>query len=438
MNLICSNNIVTDHLAINIDLTNTKSWLNNNSGLTIGSITKWNNAVSSDLHLLDFGLTGFDNGLLSSMNTELTLTQNNTKLVLNRVGYNTETGGTFYSGYTITPYTGTSVGNYFNLTGGYLQGFFKLENYKYEILPPRYNNGITIETIIEILPQSEGIFFFMGTRAEDKYSPYFSGETIITGSTMIFYGGKSSGYTYQYSGITTSEGNYLVSFDEKDVNKTSFSRPEEMDTVVFNDIIQNKNIGNNIISFEITYNKKLRYKYANTDGILIQNDSPNTISKTGWTIIDIVYKPYSIIDNYNPDLYECYKRRKGDLIFYINGRLFWKISDFDEFYFKGIMTDKEKQLGVPYNIGWGGGSFGLKHSWHFNHLNRNEIIQDETKDNLFVEKYFNSTYIGNIQKLRIYDIALQQSQILNNVMFESTNTLGYGITVSKGGRIINK
>ena len=335
--------------------------------------------------------------------------------------------------------TGTSIGNYFYLNGGYLQGFFKLYDYNYELLPPRYNNGITIETILEILPQSEGIFFYMGTRAEDKYNSYFSGETAITGITNIAYGGNHlTGYTYQYSGITTSENNYLVSFDEKNEKYSGFKQPEYSDVVILDDITQINNIGNNIISFEITDEKRLKYKYVNANGDLIQNESPNQINKLGWTIIDIVYKPYNIISNYNSLNYACYSRRKGDLIFYINGGKFWKISDFDEFYFKEINTDKEKQIGVPFNISWGGGSFGLKHSWHYDNFNKNTIIQDDQKNNLFVEKYFNDSYIGNVQKLRVYNTALLSTEILHNANIEAMNTSGYDISISKGGRIISQ
>lgn len=436
MSLECLNSIIINNLAIHIDLTDNKSW-NLNSDFTVKSLNKWNNAISSDIELSDFGLTGFDNGKLDSMNSGITLTQNDNKLTLNRIGYNDNSGGTYFSGYTITPYSGVSIGNYFSLDGGYLQGFFKLEDYKYELFPPRYNNGITIETLIEILPESKGTFFLMGVRSEDKYNPFYSGETVITGTSEILYGGNSTGETYQFSGITTSEDNYLVSYDEKTVNLSAFRLPEDKERIILNEPVQVNNIGNNIISFDITNEKKLRYKYINENGDLIQNDSPYTINRTGWTIVDIVFKPYKVIDDYDSTIYKCYERRKGDLIFYINGRIFWKITNFDEFYFTGINNDREKQLGVPYNISWGGGSFGLKHSWHFNNFNKNQIIQDENKKDLFIEKYFNSSFIGNIQKLRIYDTALLSNEVLNNALIESKNT-AYNINVSKGGRIIYK
>jgi len=363
MNLNCLNNIITDNLAIHIDLTNLNSW-NLNSGLTVNSLTKWKNATVDDLKLFDFGLTAFDNGRINKLYSGLTLTQDNNKLALYRIGFNNSSGGTFYTNYTISGVTGSSVGRYFSLFGGYLQGFFKLEDYNYNLFPSRYSNGITIETIIEILPQSEGIFYYMGTRAEDKYNQFFSGETTITDTRNILYGGKSTGYEYQFSGVTTSENNYLDAYS-KDIKKLSkFREPENANTIIFDSVQQLNNISNNIISFEITDDKKIKYKYVDSNGNIIQNESPNIINRIGWTIIGIVFKPYEIIDDFK-SLSKCYPKRKGDLIFYINGRKFWKIKDFDEFYFKGLDNDKEKQLGVPYNISWGGGSFGLKNSWHY-------------------------------------------------------------------------
>ena len=436
MSLQCLNNILTDNLSINIDITNINSW-NLNTGLTLISLNKWNNAISGDLVLYDFGLTAYDNGRVDNMQTTLNLNQNENKLNLFRVGKNI-TGSTSYSGYTITSISGSSVGTYFSLTGGYLQGFFKLNGYNYQAFPPRYNKGITIETLIEILPQSSGIFYLMGVRAEDKYNQYFTGETTIVSKTDVLYGGKYTGNTYVFTGITTSENNYLNS--NQDVNKThsSFSLPEQSTAIISNSVVQLDNIGNNVISFEITEDKKLKYKYINEFGNLIQNESPKTLDRVGWTIIDIVYKPYDAINNYSELTYTCYSRRKGDLIFYVNGRSFWKIKNFDEFYFRKINNDKEKQIGVPFNISWGGGSFGLKHSWHYSDFEKTDVIQDPSKSNLFIEKYFDSSFSGNIQKLRVYDNALTSSEILHNAIIEAKSNVNYEILITTGGRIINR
>jgi len=361
MNLECLNNIITDHLAIYIDLTDIRSW-NLNSGFTSHSLTKWSGAFSDNINLLDFGLTEFDNGRTTIMWSGITLAPNDTYFSMYRVGRNDvqnpttgETSGiTIITLYDTYPMSATSITggseNYFDLTGGYLQGFFKLKDYNYELFPARYNYGITIETLLYLHSNSQGIFYMMGTRAEDKYNPYFSGET-ITGTTT--------------SGITTSMGNYLNAIVETEILKPGFNVFENKTTTVFSETLQIDNIKNNAIAFLITEDKKLAYKYINNDGLIITNSSSAIINRTGYTWITIAFTPNYVIED--PDLLVCAKQRKGKLIFYVNGRAVWLIHEFPEFYFHSLNNDKEKQIGVPYSISWGGGSFGLENSWHYDY-----------------------------------------------------------------------
>ncbi len=359
MNLECLNDIITDNLAIHIDLTELKSW-NLNTGLTCFSLTKWKNAISDNITLIDLGLTGFDNGRIDMMWSGITITPKDTLFSMYRVGYNNvqnpTTGQT--SGITvITQYLPISAittgltGNYFILDGGYLQGFFKLHGFNYELLPARYNDGITIETLVYLYPDSQGIFFMMGARADDKYNPYFSGETITGISTT--------------TGVVTSFNNYLDAIEEIQTLKSGFSVFEEQTKTTFTVPKPINNIKNNVIAFELTQDKHLAYKYINNNGIIITNSSPAIINETGFTIIALSFTPdYKIID---PDLIDCTEQRKGKLVLYINGRARWLIKEFPEFYFKSFNNNKEKQEGVPYSISWGGGSFGLEHSWHYDY-----------------------------------------------------------------------
>lgn len=360
MNLECLNDIITENLAIHIDLTNINSWLNWNTGLTAFSLTKWSGAISDNINLIDFGLTGFDNGRTNIMWSGITLTPQDNIFSMYRIGYNIvnnpTTGET--SGITaitqFLPMSGITTGGtenyYFELDGGYLQGFFKLNGYNYELFPSRYNNGITIETILYLHSNSYGIFYMMGARAEDKYNPYFNGET-LTGTTT--------------TGVTTSLDNYLNALVETQTLKQSIVFPEQNKKIVITEPPQIDNIKNNIIAFEITQNKKLAYKYINDNGLIVTNTSPITITSTGFTLISIVFTPYDIIED--PDLLECASQRIGKLVFFINGRAVWTIKDFPEFYFNAFTNDKEKQIGVPYSISWGGGSFGLEHSYHYDY-----------------------------------------------------------------------
>jgi len=88
MNLECINGIITDNLAINIDLTNSNSW-NLNTGYTVTSLVKWTGAYSDNINLIDFGLTAFDYGRINTMWTGITLTPSDTLFNMYRVGYNT-------------------------------------------------------------------------------------------------------------------------------------------------------------------------------------------------------------------------------------------------------------------------------------------------------------------------------------------------------------
>lgn len=369
MNLDCINDIIKDNLAIHLDLTNNKSWIDYNTDLTTISLSKWNKATSDNIKLFDYGLTAFDNGHTKIMWSGITLTPSDILFKMYPVGYNEiknpTTGET--SGITINtvylpinPITSLGTNNYyFDLLGGYLQGFFKLKDYDYTLLSSRYNSGITIETIVYLHEESYGIFYMMGARAEDKYNSYFSGET-ITGNTIV--NGIS---TIAVTGVTTSENNYLDALMSSEIHKKNFIYPENNKETVYSQETAINNLKYNVIAFELTEDKHLGYRYIDGNGQVITNHSTSIVSTTGFTMIDIVFKPNEII--LDETILDCSKRRLGKLIFYINGRSVWTIVDFPEFYFFGFSNDKEKQIGVPYSISWGGGSFGLKNSWHYDY-----------------------------------------------------------------------
>lgn len=355
----CKNDIIKDSLSIDIDISNPKSW-DLNTGLTITSIVKSNKSISNNITLFDYGLTQFDAGYSNNMWDNFKLNVNDNYFKLNRVGKNIvnnptniETSGLTskisYDNYEIIPVISGNSGNYFHLNGGYLQGFFKLHGYDYEIIPSRFSNGITIETALYLQSNSNGFYFMMGCRAEDKYNPHFSGET-FTSETNI-------------DGVYTSNHNLLDSYMGSVVNRKAFNLVEKKEKTIYSEPNPLSNIKNNIIGFEITSDKRLGYKYINENGHVITDKSNHVINNTGFTIINITFKPNYIITD--PDILYCAKQRKGDLIFSINGRPVWIINNFPEFYFKKLDNDKEKQIGIPYNISWGGGSFGLKHSYHY-------------------------------------------------------------------------
>ncbi len=395
MNLECLNGIITDNLAIQIDLTQFKSW-DFNTGFTAFSLTKWAGAISDNINLIDFGLTEFDNGRTNIMWSGITLTPRNTLFSMYRVGYNVVTNPdsgntsgytatTTYDIYPMSAVTSGSSGNYFELGGGYLQGFFKLQDYNFQLLPTRYNNGITIETLLRLSPYSSGIFYMMGLRAEDKYNPYFSGETTVSGAV---FSGETLIDVTSISGVNTSENNYLDAFYGIEVNKKAFKTWETRKRTEYVEISPIDNIKGNAIAFFLTEDRKLGYKYIDNNGIIIQNFSPTPVTNQDWTLIAISFLPDNTIDDTDPVLFLCAPQRTGKLTFYINGRAFWIIKGFPEFFFHALKNQREKEIGVPYSISWGGGSFGLRHSWHYDYQKYGLYTGQDTdyiQNNFFVQ-----------------------------------------------------
>ena len=78
---------------------------------------------------------------------------------------------------------------YLALKGGFYQGFFKLFGYDYQVLPDRINNDIVLHfklrprtdyeipenSVNNLHSDNAGIFFFMGTRAENKFWQIYNG-----------------------------------------------------------------------------------------------------------------------------------------------------------------------------------------------------------------------------------------------------------------------
>ena len=186
------------------DFNNSNTFL---SGLTtnIHSLVSWSGATNSGYTLNTIGLTGIDNGLitfdkvsgdttnqalLSALTESVYVIQSgNTGLMMNAV-----TGTTSGLTYDILVNSGLTEGQYMDFMGGFYQGFYKLDGKTYEVLPTRVNHSWSAEfwlkpkdvnttgtTINDLYPNNKGFFFYMGTRAENKFWNRFEG--VDTGCT---------------------------------------------------------------------------------------------------------------------------------------------------------------------------------------------------------------------------------------------------------------
>lgn len=125
------------------------------------------------------------------------------------------------------------------------------------------------------------------------------------------------------------------------------------------------------------------------------------------------------------------KYRKGKLLIYVNGKLIYTIKDFEELIPRALPTDKEKQVGVPFNISWGGGTQGLHENLVPSTCENlsSDFIQDPElfptsvlsgtslsglTTNILLEKEFGGTFEGGISQFRMYVQPLDSSEIRHN------------------------
>ena len=111
--------------------------------------------------------------------------------------------------------------------------------------------------------------------------------------------------------------------------------------------------------------------------------------------------------------------RLGRLKLYINGYLFTIIENFEEIIPRELNTEKEKQIGVPFNISFGGGTQGLHDHLIFSadtlsdgpyiqdpELFPNNILSATTLSGLttdiLLEQNFGGSFMGGISQFRMY------------------------------------
>jgi hypothetical protein len=147
------------------------------------------------------------------------------------------------------------------------------------------------------------------------------------------------------------------------------------------------------------------------------------------------YDPASTeVVTFNDMWTEEQKYRLGTLKFYVNGKLFMVAENFEEIIPRLLNVEKEKQIGVGYNISIGGGTQGLHDNLTFSggcpeSLNDLKYQQDPEclttydLDNTIysglttqikLEEYFGGSMIGDISAFRMYIEPLNAAQIKHN------------------------
>jgi hypothetical protein len=192
-----SNTDYSDCLIVDFDFNN-PSIFTSGSPITISSLAVWTGATNTGYTLNTIGLTGIDNGLVTFTKNPSDTTNNAMLSVLtgstlyipsgdSRLHLNKVSGMTGDYIYPIDIIDDTIT--YARLNGGFYQGYYKIDGTNYEVLPSRTNNGFVIQTLIyrddttnytgntlnDTYPNNKGFFFYIGTRAENKFWNLFNG-----------------------------------------------------------------------------------------------------------------------------------------------------------------------------------------------------------------------------------------------------------------------
>ena len=485
--------LTEDYLISYID-TNNPECIIDGSLLFSDSKHNYENAINDNVSLTNIGFTGIDTSIVPFdkdnvdmdefidivQMSALDITSGDTRLQLLTVSGNTK----------LYDYpceiVSESGDTYYKLNGGFLQGFYKTCDGKYEVLPQYINNAWNLEfvirprsdyqesgnTINNIYPENSGIFFYMGTRAENKFVEYFGCKDIdkyplreVSGDTSVE---TSSETLKDIPLLTTSEGHIAESGIEYDITTDNayliydrtcdgyttdtWTRGDTLRlTLKHRDIEDNlytlmnrtcrgfttnslekylekhpekytKNkcniIGDligNAFALKVNEDGSVGYKYLIRDcnnenkfSIAEENGFPGAILYDEWNVINVMFKIL------NGEADKCgvpLGERKMKIYIYVNGYLKFISKELPEFNFRELNDFCDKQEGVAFNISLGGGTQGLMESVWFNKMTGSKHIFP-------LEQNFAGSFIGDIRSFKFYDCQLQYNQIKNNYIYE--------------------
>ena len=183
----------------------------------IHSLTSWTGATNEGVELKDIGLTGIDNGFITYRKDRIS---NYDYLnILTGSTYDIDSADTRFF---LTPISGNTLEyiypmsavtdddgkvQYLSFNGGFYQGFYKLYGFDYQVLPTSLNYGWTLNfklrprcdyetlpgTINYKHPENDGMFFYMGTRAENKFWEFYPNNS-ASASEFLIHNADNDGY----------------------------------------------------------------------------------------------------------------------------------------------------------------------------------------------------------------------------------------------------
>lgn len=464
----------------------------------------WDNAVNKGIVVENIGLTGvdncswYDNGDITSRlkynkntitndeflelytTSKFTINEGDTRLKLTAVNGNNGV----YNYPNIEYVTYNNNGNDINvakLNGSFFQGTFQYgDGCDYKVLPSKLENGWCLEfalmrkdfdggiisnTLNDKHPDNNGIFFYIGTRAENKWWKYYKTDTEFSKTDYQQPGEGEHNPENEEIDIETSSGinikdanfskivsdNGFLMFDRTKDGITSKDYEEGMTVTL--DIRKNvespnlfqyvnrtksgyttKNISElegcylqkydvlsdiyeNALAFYISESGSVGYRYYVNDcdeildnNVVTEFSYEGLIEKDKWYVIDVRVIPNTIKNksiNGDPNT----KKETMHLMFYVNGVLVLVSKELPILRLRQLNDVDEKQAGVPYNISIGGGTQGLCDVVYSDYKMLPEYV-------LPLEENFAGSFIGYFKSFKFYDCDKNYEQINKNVIYE--------------------
>tara|TARA_R110000824_G_scaffold242454_1_gene431158 strand:+ start:5592 stop:7730 length:2139 start_codon:yes stop_codon:yes gene_type:complete len=108
--------------------------------------------------------------------------------------------------------------------------------------------------------------------------------------------------------------------------------------------------------------------------------------------------------------------RLGTLSFYVNGRRVHKVENYEEIIPRQLNTNKQTQVGVAYNMSWGGGTLGLRENLMPDCSGGTMTHKNLPPDQMLLNKHFAGTFVGGISQMMYYIKPLTPDEIYHNFL----------------------
>jgi hypothetical protein len=349
-------------------------------------------------------------------------------------------------------------GYYQELKGGFYQGFYKLHQYDYQILPTRPNKGWSFSTYLKINTIGSNI---------NNHCYNTSGYNFLSATTLC---------SNPVPGTTSLlMPTHLINYSWKHINQIKTGQTNNGGFFFFKGLRQQagaRDAYSNALGFRIDDDMRIGYRTIRFTGDCVDGGTeckPDSNWECGWGLeesysdpicpfislsgncaetwlqVDVVFDrnlyledcdllneggindlvegPYSysadnVCDTFDPGsinldcsantIYHWFNEKKyrmGTLKFYVNGRVVHTVNDYEEIIPRHTNLNRKRQFGLPYNMSWGGGAWGFRES--------NKPVAQQ---NDLISKYFAGSFIGGISQMMYYLKPLTADEVYHNFL----------------------